>query len=239
MIINKDKILSAHQPNFLPWFGFFEKIIKSDVFVFSDDVLFVKQQLTNRTYLNNNRNQEFFVTIPINRSKGSRIYEKYISDDYSLINKSINKILLNYKNFKFYDEISFICKKIIEDYEKTLSLGQINVNTIIHICDKLKISSKFYLGSNINLQSYNKNERLLKRSQELGIMTYLHGKGADGYQDNAYLEKNGMKLIEVDYNITETIFEEEYNLSIIHHIAKLGFQEITNRINKCYKNYTN
>lgn len=239
MIINKNKILSAHQPNFLPWFGFFEKIMKSDVFVFSDDVLFVKQQLTNRTYLINTRNEEFFVTLPINRSKGTRIYEKYISEDHKLINKSINKILSNYKNSKFYDEIRLICRKIIDDYENTLSLGQINVNTIVYICNKLKISSKFYLGSNMNLQSYNKNERLLKRAQKLGIMTYLHGKGADGYQDNAYLVQNGMKLIEVNYNITKTIFEEEYKLSIIHHIAKLGFQEITNRINKCDINYIN
>ena len=33
-------ITSIHQPNYLPWIGFFNKIAKSDVFVIFDDVQF-------------------------------------------------------------------------------------------------------------------------------------------------------------------------------------------------------
>lgn len=228
------KILSAHQPNFLPWFGFFEKIIKSDVFVFSDDVAFTKQQLINRTYICNKKGEEFFVVLPVNRKSGIRIYEKLLSDDEKLIKKAINRITLNYANFKFIDEVHDICSKVIDDYKNNLSLGQINSNTILNICKHLDIESSFHFGSNLNLQQYKRNERLLKRSEKLKIMTYLHGKGATGYQDNLYLIKNGMKLKEIDYKITKAIFEEDYNLSIIHHIAKLGFKHIKNRI-KRYK----
>ena len=95
----------------------------------------------------------------------------------------------------------------------------------------LEIDTNFYLGSDLNLQKYSKNERLLKRSQILGIMTYLHGKGAGGYQDNKFLKNKGLRLIEIDYEITKVIFNENHSLSIIHHIAKLGLQEIKNRIN--------
>ena len=41
-------IVAGHQPNFFPWFGYFEKIIKSDIFVFSDDVKYPKESYTNR-----------------------------------------------------------------------------------------------------------------------------------------------------------------------------------------------
>ena len=228
------KILSAHQPNFLPWFGFFEKIIKSDVFVFSDDVAFVKQQLINRTYIRNKKGEELFVVLPVNRNSGKRIHEKLLSDDNKLIEKAINKIILNYSNSKFIDEVQDICSRVIDDYKNNLSLGQINSNTILNICKHLDINIAFYFGSNLNLQKYKSNERLLKRSEKLNIMTYLHGQGAAGYQDDLYLKKNGMKLKEIDYKITRDIFEEDYNLSIIHHIAKLGFKDIKNRI-KSYK----
>ena len=33
-------IVSIHQPNYLPWLGFFDKIKQSDVFVIFDDVQF-------------------------------------------------------------------------------------------------------------------------------------------------------------------------------------------------------
>ena len=33
-------IVSIHQPNYLPWLGYFNKIIRSDVFVIFDDVQF-------------------------------------------------------------------------------------------------------------------------------------------------------------------------------------------------------
>lgn len=230
MSINNNKILSAHQPNFLPWFGYFEKIIKSDIFVFSDDVVFVKQQLTNRAFIKNNQNDDIFVTIPINRNKGRRLFEKKLSNDYKLVEKSINKILNIYKDYKFINEVKAICDKIIEYYYNNLSISQININIIKYICEKLEIKNTFYLGSKLDLQFYSRNERLLKRAQKLKIMTYLHGKGAQGYHDNFYLESNGMKLVEIEYDITKKIFNEEHKLSIINHIAKLGLQEIKNRI---------
>ena len=38
-----NKTVAIHQPNFFPWMGYFEKISRSDVFVFFDDVQFPKK----------------------------------------------------------------------------------------------------------------------------------------------------------------------------------------------------
>src|ERR1700757_3691267 len=42
-------IVAAHQPNYLPWLGYFYKIAHCDVFVLLDDVQFTKNSYQNRT----------------------------------------------------------------------------------------------------------------------------------------------------------------------------------------------
>ena len=40
------KVVAIHQPNFLPWLGFFAKLARADVFVLLDDAQFQKKRGT-------------------------------------------------------------------------------------------------------------------------------------------------------------------------------------------------
>ena len=44
-------IISIHQPAYLPWLGYFDKINKSDLFVFLDTVQFQKNSFQNRNMI--------------------------------------------------------------------------------------------------------------------------------------------------------------------------------------------
>src|SRR3989338_6913974 len=41
-------VMAAHQPNFLPYLGFFDKMMSSDIFVIRDEVQFVERDFHHR-----------------------------------------------------------------------------------------------------------------------------------------------------------------------------------------------
>lgn len=61
-------IVAAHQPNFAPWLGFFDKARHADVLVLLDTVQFIKRGYQNRTRVKGPQGPQW-LTVPV-RSKG-------------------------------------------------------------------------------------------------------------------------------------------------------------------------
>src|ERR671923_195501 len=79
-----ERVVAIHQPNFLPWLGWFDKAARADVFVLLDHVQFPRTSrgtYVNRVKLLVNGSGKW-VTAPIVRSGGSmqRIDEVRVDD---------------------------------------------------------------------------------------------------------------------------------------------------------------
>src|SRR5437667_10921821 len=53
------------QPGYLPWLGFFDQMIRSDVFVYHDDVKFDKHGWRNRNRVKSLSGAPFWLTVPV------------------------------------------------------------------------------------------------------------------------------------------------------------------------------
>ena len=62
------KVISIHQPAYLPWLGYFHKILLSDVFVYLDTVQFEKNSFINRNKILG-ASGSFWLTVPV-KTKG-------------------------------------------------------------------------------------------------------------------------------------------------------------------------
>jgi hypothetical protein len=63
------RIITGHQPVYLPWLGLFHKISLADVFVFMDDVQYLQRDWNNRNKIKG-PNGSFWLTVPV-KLKGS------------------------------------------------------------------------------------------------------------------------------------------------------------------------
>ena len=70
-----DRVVACHQPNFLPWLGFFAKMARADVFVLLDDVQFTqganKHNWTTRVRILT-ANGPLWISVPVRRTGEGR-----------------------------------------------------------------------------------------------------------------------------------------------------------------------
>lgn len=213
------KILSAIQPSFFPWPGYFDIIKQSNVFLYYDHVQFDKNGWRNRNYFRINDKRKL-ITLPIIHNN---LLKKINETEIFIPNKSLNKIYknlyFNYKNYKKFGEINQI---ILEDIIKVRwsNLSKFNIFFSEKICKYLNIKTKRYISSDYkNLED--KNANLINLCKKFKCDTYLSGIAAKNYIDEDLFKKNKITVIwhnyQNEYNLKA---KQSFNLnySMLHHI---------------------
>jgi hypothetical protein len=58
-------VLAAHQPNYLPWTGFFHKMARCDVFVLLDSVQYARRSYTSRCLVKGTDGNKLWLSVPV------------------------------------------------------------------------------------------------------------------------------------------------------------------------------
>lgn len=195
-----NKIAAIHQPSFFPWLGFFNKIVRSDVFVILDNVQFPKTggYWANRVKIIISGKAEW-VTMPINRSySGTKnINEIEIDNSRNWNEKTLKSIEVNYKKAPYYDEIFPVVHNLLNDPGNDLT--QFNLVIIYTLCRLLGINnSHFVTGSSIET-SGNSTDLLISIVKQTGCNVYMCGGGASKYQEDEKFEASGITLLYQDF----------------------------------------
>jgi len=186
-------VVGIHQPNFLPWLGFFNKVLQADVFVLLDDVQFVKGEVTNRVKLLIS-GEARWLTCPVltSGSGSSNISEKQLDSSLRWREKNLMAIRQSYGRHPFFEQVIGALGPLLSDTEP--SLVQYNFSLIAAISRGLGLGDeKFRLGSELGVESYS-TQRLVDLTKIVGGSCYLTGGGAQGYQDDQLFENAGVAV---------------------------------------------
>jgi WbqC-like protein len=225
------KIAAIHQPNFFPWLSYFDKIIKSDVFVILDNVQFQKKGGTwsNRVRMLINK-QADWITMPVIRSYHGlkQINEIEIDNSKPWKEKFIKTIETNYGRAPYFDSIYPELKTMLENSDE--KLASFNVRCISKLSEMLHIRTTEFIKASELKASGNANELLIEIVKETGSNVYLYGKGARNYQDNDKFKDAGIEIVYQDFNqpIYMQFSSKEFipGLSILDALMNIGFDGV-------------
>lgn len=189
-------IVAAHQPNFLPWLGFFEKMRRADVFVVVDHVQFERHNFQNRTRVKAS-NGPLWITVPVlQRSRDERIVDKEIDNSKEGAHRWSRKMSLTLRNVyagapHSADYVRAVTDVLDADWK---SLVDLNL-ALIELCRGfLGIKTPLLRSSRLGVQGA-KSEMVLDLCRRAGGDVYLSGTGGcKDYLDLPALERGGVRV---------------------------------------------
>jgi len=189
------KIISIHQPNFIPWLGYFYKIYTSDVFVILDNVEYQSgnaNSITNRTKIKT-ANGELMINVPVKKNEQSKlIIDMEIDNRQPWKTKMLKTIMFSYTKAPFFKDIFPEFENLLnQNWEK---LSELNTVLIIFIAEKLQIKTQIVKASEMSLTDEDRNGRLIEICKKLDGTIYLSGNGAKKYNDENLFHTNNIEL---------------------------------------------
>jgi len=170
-------VVSIHQPNYLPWLGYFHKMSFSDIFVFLDSVQYSPKTYTNRCYVIFNRSKTR-LSIPIQLKHSSATIREVEIDTANFAYKHLETFRHAYGKSPYFKEVIEILKPHYE-VGKT-NLADFNMGLIKNISAYIKFSPRFIKLSNLQINS-KKNRLLIDITQQCGAGLFVSGVGAKKY----------------------------------------------------------
>jgi hypothetical protein len=188
--------IAIHQPNYLPWPGYFYKIRQADVFVILDNVDYQSgnaNSITNRVRIKG-PGGPVILTVPVRSYPGrSRIADIEIDNNQAWSVKHLKSLFLYYKKAPyfplFYDELAAVLKQPGE------SLSILNTALIRMICQWLGINTPILISGEIGLEETDRDKRIIETCKKLNADQYLAGQGSRKYHQEELFIENGIRLL--------------------------------------------
>jgi len=192
-------IVTIHQPQYLPWLGYFDKADRADIFILLDDVQYKKNDWQSRNKIRTSQGWQW-VTVPIISNFGQKIMDVKIDHKNNWNRSHLNAIKLNYSKAKFF-------KEYIEEIEEILSkewecLVDLNIAFIRKIIMWLGVTTKIARSSDYPSEEKS-TQRLIDLCLEFDADMYLSGIDGGKYLEFEKFKEKNVEVAMQDYSHPE------------------------------------
>lgn len=220
-------VVAIHQPNFLPWLGFFDKIARADAFVLLDTAQFPKK---GGTWINRVRilvnGEPTWLTVPIDRAYHGtrRISEMRMRDEDGRWREGTLKTLRSaYGRAPHFDAVLAELEPVLAN--PTDELAAYNERAIRRLCALLGLETPLLRASELDEEG-TATARLVSLVRAAGGDAYLAGGGAAGYQEDELFAQAGIALHTQGFvppRYEQGLPEHVPGLSVVDALVHLGF----------------
>jgi hypothetical protein len=183
--------IAVMQPYFFPYIGYFQLVQAVDLFVFYDDVNFIKGGWINRNRILIN-NQPSYVTIPLKGASPNKLICEIEFIDSKI--KFLKSIKIAYSKAPFFELVYPLIEEIF--MIDSLSISDLAIKSITKISEYLGINTKFEVSSKSywETKKTERSERLISICKKNNIQNYINPLGGSELYNKHYFLSKGISL---------------------------------------------
>ncbi len=182
-------LVGIHQPHYLPWLRYFEKVARCDFFILLDDVDFTRNGWQNRNRIKTAQGAQI-LTVPVQQKLGQAIREVQIANQTPWARKHWRAIQQSYSASSSLQEL----------YDTPWTdLASLNREMFSWHMRELGLDVPWTSSSSLAVPG-SATERLIGLVRAVGGTAYLSGRHAlHEYLDAADIERAGLDLFIFDW----------------------------------------
>jgi hypothetical protein len=182
---------AIHQPQYLPYLGFFHKLQNCDVFVLLDDAQFSKGGFQNRNRIKSPDGWQW-LTVPVLHRAKQAIREVEINGSVPWRRKHWSALVSNYSRAPHFE-------RYVEELQRIFAvewkhLASLNEAFMEWAMNSLGIGTDVRRSSEIP-HSGTSSDRLIELCRAIDADRYLSGPGGRDYMDLDAFERAGIEIV--------------------------------------------
>jgi hypothetical protein len=182
--------LAIHQPQYMPWLGYFHKMASVDFFVFLNDVQFKKNEWQHRNRIRNAKGPQW-LSVPTTYKFPQKINEVEVDFSQNWQRNHFHSLEACYGKAPFFNKYAplfaeFFCAPCSK-------IDRVNIDSVKLLAGIMGIPTESAISSDYKFKGES-TERLVNICKHFKATTYLAGAGGRDYMDISMLEQAGIKV---------------------------------------------
>lgn len=215
-------IVAIHQPQYLPWLGYFHKMLAADAFCYLDTVQYKKNEWQNRNRIRTATGWQW-LTVPVAYRFGQRIDAVPIDNRSDWRRRHLTALVTNYRRAPFFAAVFPVLEEALaRPWERIAAL---NLHLIEGLRSLLGLTSRPAVCASTLAAGDDPTGRLVDICRALGADTYLAGGGASAYMDGERFRRAGIRVLLQEFrhpSYPQCFPGFEPNLSIVDLLFNCG-----------------
>ena len=211
-----------HQPNFLPWLGFFAKVAQSDLVIFLDDVPYSKGSFTNRVKILGPKGPEW-LTVPVRHDFG-QIIRNVLVNGTEWERNAYAQVHRAYRGSPGWNA-ALVARLLHSPNQMLLNLNIRGIEVLPSGSSHLMLARH---SSDLRSEPTPGVPGLIELAKAAGATTYVAGLGAAKYDDPAAWEAAGIR-----YERMKFVPPDGEGFSALHYLMR-GLS-VSDVVRKCIR----